>query len=145
MKINELLEGVVTSKDDSNMLRAEFQELLDYAGVTAFGTYFSYRLAKKPNSIAIGSIVIPKIENGEYDADEANLSLRLAHRLISKWLAQKEANGQSVTVDRDSDVGGGRKFSTHPQRIWVGSEHIEGSCVIVSVTIANKADTAPAS
>jgi hypothetical protein len=141
MKINELLEAAITPKDEVNKIRAEFQSLLDKAGVMADLLDVSYNHPNKPKSIAIFSIVIPKIEkNGKYDADEAEITLRLAHRLISKWLAQKEADGQLVYVGRLSKVGDGRKFSTGPYNVWKNNIRLEVPGFIVEAYIANKED-----
>jgi hypothetical protein len=142
MKINELLEATSTPEDEAKKLLAEFRALLDNAGVKTYGLNFSTEHANKSEGTightTIFSFIIPEVENGEYDADEANLSLRLAHRLISKWLNQKEANGQPVIVSGGSDVGGGRKFSPRPHFIWAGSKYVEGSSIYVAVSIAHK-------
>jgi hypothetical protein len=147
MKVNELLEAVATPEDKANKIREEFRTLLKDAGVVANLLDVSYKHANKSKGTiartSIFSIVIPKIENDEYDADEAEIALRLAHRLISKWLDKKEADGQSVDVDRYSDVGGGHKFSTEPYRIWkAGPKCIIIPSIFVTVSIADKEDTA---
>jgi hypothetical protein len=145
MKINELLEAVSIPKDEADEIRTEFRSILKDTGVTVDDLKVSPERAIKSRGkiarTAICGYVIPKIKNGEYDADEAEIALRLAHRLISKWLAQKEAGGQPVDVDQSSDVGEGHKFSTRPYRIWAGSKYIEVPGFRVSVSIANKADT----
>jgi hypothetical protein len=147
MKINELLEAAATPEDEANKIRAELRELFKDAGVTSYeGINVSSERANKstgtPAGVAIFSVVIPKVENGEYDADEAEITLRLAHRLISKWLDQKEADGHLVITKQYSDVGGGRKFSTRPYRFLTGSKVIDVPGFRVAVIIANKEDPA---
>lgn len=145
MSTYKLQEAVVTPKSVTNKLREEFQSLLDDAGVMDYGLRVSPRRTNKLKGIdastTIYGFVIPNINNGEYDADEVDIALRLAHRLISKWLVQKEADGQLVDVDQHSDVGGGRKFSMEPYRIWVDSKYIKVPGFHVSVAIAKKKDT----
>jgi hypothetical protein len=148
MKINELLEAAVTPEDEANKLIAEFRALLKKVGVTADQLKFLHAIDIKSKgknaSTAIYSFVIPKIKNGEYDADEAEIALRLAHRMISRWLAQKEAGGQPVIVSKNSDVGGGRKFSTDLYRVWSRSKYIDVPSFYVGVYIANKTGTSAA-
>jgi hypothetical protein len=144
MKINELLEAVVIPGGEADKIRREFRALLDDAGVTVDFLQVKHNHTNESDSIYIFTIVIPKIKNGEYDADEAEITLRLAHRLISKWLDQKEANGQRVDVGQLSKVGNGRKFSTQINRIQTGSEVIDVPGFTVVVSIADKADTGAA-
>jgi hypothetical protein len=146
MKIDDLLEGVVTPEDEANTLSNELQAILDDVGVAAYGGIrVSAELANESMGMPAGTFiytpVIPEIKNGEYDADEADVALRLAHRLINKWLAQKEADGQFVVVSEGSDVGGGNKFSTYPYSVWTGAKHIDVPGFHMAVTIANKEDT----
>jgi hypothetical protein len=149
MKINELLEAVDTPEGEANKLHAEFQEILDDAGVAAYRLNYVTKRDNKSKGTSVRTVIhgfiIPKIENDEYDADEAEITLRLAHRLISKWLDQKEADGQSVRVNHySSDVGEGRKFSTRLHTIWTGSNHIEVPSFYVTVSIVSKEDTSMA-
>jgi hypothetical protein len=147
MKINELLESeaVVTTKDETNKLFEEFLELLKDVEVTIYGLRVLPKCDNKSDGritqTEIYSVITPKIENDEYDADEVNITLRLAHRLISKWLDQKEANGQRVEVGRLSKVGESRKFSTQLHCILTGSKDIYVPGFVVDVSIANKEET----
>jgi hypothetical protein len=145
MKINELLEAAATPEDEANKIRAEFRELLKDAGVTTFREInVSTEYINTSNGTIAGTsiynIIIPEINvvNGEYDADEADIALRLAYRLISKWLDQKEADGQHIITEGYSDVGGGRKFSTKSYPIGTGSKVIDVPGFRVAVIIANK-------
>jgi hypothetical protein len=148
MKVNELLEEVLTPKEKADKIYSELQAIFNDADVIPTRLSVLPISAISPNgttpSTSIFSIVIPKIKNGEYDADEANFSLRLAHRLISRWLAQKEADGQSITVGYASNVGGGRTFSTRSERIWTGSKRIKVPSFYVAVSIDSKEDTSAA-
>jgi hypothetical protein len=145
MKINELQEAAATPKNEANKLRNEFQAILDDAGVAIPGLrILSERINESTGKfvrIGIYGSAVPKIKNGEYDPDEADIALRLAHRLISKWLAQKEADGHHVTVGKDSDVGGGNKFSAFPYSVWTGSKDIDAPGFRVSVSISSKTNT----
>jgi hypothetical protein len=145
MKVNELLEAVVTPEDEAKKLLAEFRALLKKAGVTAEKLEVLPACAIESNcknfNTGIYSVVVPNVKNDKYDADEAEIALRLAHRLISKWLAQKEAGGQPVIARTDSDVGDGRKFSTRPYNVWAGSKYVEVPSIFVTVYIANKTGT----
>jgi hypothetical protein len=150
MKNNELLEAASTPKNKtSNMIRAEFQTILDNAGVMAdLLDILSRRIIKSEGQVIqtnIYSVVVPNVKNYEYDADEADISLRLAYRMINRWLAQKEANGQSVISRLYSDVGVDHKFLTRPYRIRAGYTVINVSGFRVSVSIVKKAETITAS
>jgi hypothetical protein len=142
MKISETLVAVATPKNEPAKLITELLALLKDAGVTAYALNHVDKCdIKLKNTIICTSIygsAAPKIKNSEYDADEAEITLRLAHRLISRWLDKKEADGQPVDVSNNSDVGGGRKFSTRPYRIWTGSKYIEVPSFRLEFSITDK-------
>jgi hypothetical protein len=149
MKISESLETVATPEDEANEIRVEFQAILNEAGVTVDELeVLPERAIKSSGKTARTSIygfVIPKMENGEYDAEKVDVALRKAHRLISEWLAQKEADGQLVDVDQHSDVGGGRKFSTRLYPVFLTkSTYIKVPSIHLTVTIGNKVDASAA-
>jgi hypothetical protein len=147
MKINELLEAevVVTTGGEANKLRKEFQALLKDVDVTVHGLRVSAMRANKLKGIVANTViectVTSEMKNDEYNTDEAGVALRLAHRLISRWLAQKKADGRSVIPILFSDVGVDHKFSTCLYRIREGSKVIDVPGFRVSVSIDNKEDT----
>jgi hypothetical protein len=145
MKINDMLEATPTPEDETNKIYEELLALLKDAGATIGVLDVSSKCAIKSKSAFIHTdifgFVTPEMENGKYDADEAEIALRLAHRLISKWLAQKEASGQHINVNRYSNVGGGYKFSTQPYPIWTGSKYVVVPSIRVEVSIVSKEDT----
>jgi hypothetical protein len=148
MKINDLLEATSTPEDEAKKLLAEFQVLLDNTGVVPYSLHVLPKYANKSKGripqTEIYSVVVPNVKNGKYDADEAEIALRLAHRLISKWLDKKKADGHFVTVIEDSDVGDGHKFSTHPYTVRTGSKRIKVPSFYVAVSVAHKKDTSAA-
>lgn len=144
MQVSELLEAVSIPKDEANELRAELRALLKEAGVSVEELRVdAERAIKSKGKIArtsFGGYVIPKLVKGEYDEDEAQIGLRLAHRLITKWLAAKEAAGQVVSISQHSGVGGVHLFKPEPKRLWRDGGNFNVPSFYMSFSIGRRAD-----